>query len=62
MIRALLIVILALASAGCADAANARYRRGEVAAAAASYARAVERGDTSPEARYNLGTARLRLR
>lgn len=62
MIRALIILVLALSSAGCADSANARYRRGEVAVAAALYARAVERGDTSPEARYNLGTARLRLR
>ncbi|HYW07025.1 MAG TPA: tetratricopeptide repeat protein [Longimicrobium sp.] len=61
MIRAFLVVI-ALSSAGCADSANARYRQGEVAEAAALYARAVERGDSSPEARYNVGTARLRLR
>jgi hypothetical protein len=62
VIRALLLLALALSAAGCADSANARYRRGEVAAAAAAYARAVERGDTSAAARYNLGTARLRLR
>ena len=46
----------------CAETPNAVYRRGEVRPAAEAYARAVERGDTSAAARYNLGTALLRLR
>ncbi|HEY0154946.1 MAG TPA: hypothetical protein VGB92_23245 [Longimicrobium sp.] len=47
---------------GCAESPNAQYRRGEVRQAAEGYARAVEGGDTSGVARYNLGTALLRLR
>jgi mxaK protein len=46
----------------CAETPNAQYRRGEVRPAAEAYARAVEGGDTSRIARYNLGTALLRLR
>jgi Ca-activated chloride channel family protein len=47
---------------GCRETPHARYRRGEVKPAAEAYARAVQGGDTSAVARYNLGTALLRLR
>jgi tetratricopeptide (TPR) repeat protein len=46
----------------CKDTPHAQYRRGEVRPAAETYARAVQGGDTSAVARYNLGTALLRLR
>ncbi len=45
---------------GC-DSGNRLYRRGEYREAAEAYARAVQKGDGSPELRYNLGTALLRL-
>ena len=54
--------LLLLLLAACAETPNAQYRRGEVRPAAEAYARAVEGGDTSRVARYNLGTALLRLR
>lgn len=53
---------LLLVLAACGETPNAQYRRGEVRPAAEAYARAVEQGDTSAPARYNLGTALLRLR
>jgi tetratricopeptide (TPR) repeat protein len=53
---------LLLLLGACAETPNARYRRGDVRPAAEAYARAVEGGDTSAVARYNLGTALLRLR
>lgn len=37
------------------------FRRGDFAAAATAYRRAVQAGDTTAEVRYNLGTALLRL-
>ncbi len=54
--------LLLLLVGACAETPNAQYRRGEVRPAAEAYARAVEGGDTSRVARYNLGTALLRLR
>ena len=59
--RPWMAVMLVLLGA-CTETPNAQYRRGEVRPAAEAYARAVERGDTSRIARYNLGTALLRLR
>ena len=58
----LLACVPLLLLAACTETPNAQYRRGEVRPAAEAYARAVERGDTSAPARYNLGTALLRLR
>ena len=55
-------VLALLSLAACTETPNAQYRRGEVRPAAEAYARAVERGDTTAPARYNLGTALLRLR
>ena len=58
----MLLVGCVLGLAACRETPHAQYRRGEVRPAAEAYARAVERGDTSAAARYNLGTALLRLR
>ncbi len=60
-LRMLLAVGLFLLG-GCRETPHAQYRRGEVKPAAEAYARAVQGGDTSAVARYNLGTALLRLR
>ncbi len=60
-LRALVPIWLVLL-AGCRETPHAQYRRGEVRPAAEAYARAVQGGDTSAVARYNLGTALLRLR
>ncbi|HEV2149903.1 MAG TPA: tetratricopeptide repeat protein, partial [Longimicrobiaceae bacterium] len=59
-LRVPLVVALALAAAGC-NRGNRLYREGEYRRAAAEYARALARGDRSPELRYNLGTALLQL-
>jgi tetratricopeptide (TPR) repeat protein len=56
------LLVLLLLLGACAESPNGQYRRGEVRQAAERYARAVEEGDTSRVARYNLGTALLRLR
>jgi len=57
---AVLCAGLAALLAGC-DNGNRLYRQGEYRAAAEAYAEALRRGDDSPELRYNLGTALLRL-
>jgi tetratricopeptide (TPR) repeat protein len=46
--------------AGC-DNGNRLYREGEYRKAAEEYAKVLAKGDRSPELRYNLGTALLRL-
>ncbi len=58
----LYVLLLLVMLGACAETPNAQYRRGEVREAAEGYAKAVEGGDTSGIARYNLGTALLRLR
>lgn len=63
MIRGMMIVAAAAALIGggvLADAERA-YRRGDYAAAARGYARALAEGDSSAAVRYNLGTTLLRL-
>ena len=59
-LRALLLATL-LAAGGVLAEADRAYRRGDHAAAAAGYARALAAGDSSAAVRYNLGTALLRL-
>lgn len=59
--RALAVcALLASLLAGCSPG-NRLYRRGEYREAAEAYAAALAGGDDSPELRYNLGTALLRL-
>ncbi|HEX8358805.1 MAG TPA: hypothetical protein VF613_01705 [Longimicrobium sp.] len=58
----MVLPVCLLLLAGCRETPHAQYRRGEVRPAAEAYARAVQEGDTSAVARYNLGTALLRLR
>jgi Ca-activated chloride channel homolog len=55
-----LLLAAVLASGTLAEAERA-YRRGDFAAAAAGYARALAAGDSSAVVRYNLGTSLLRL-
>ncbi len=62
MTRRLWAAVAVLALSACRETPHAQYRRGAVRPAAEAYAHAVEGGDTSAVARYNLGTALLRLR
>lgn len=61
--RGLMMAALAagLIGGGVLAEAERAYGRGDYAAAAAAYARAVAAGDTSAAVRYNLGTSLLRL-
>lgn len=59
--RLLTAVLVLVVLGGCGPSPLELYRRGEVARAAQGFAQAVARGDSSPEARYNLGTALLKL-
>lgn len=61
--RGVMIAALAAGMIGGGVLAEAEraYGRGDYAAAAAAYARAVAGGDTSASVRYNLGTSLLRL-
>ncbi|MBW3571013.1 MAG: tetratricopeptide repeat protein, partial [Gemmatimonadetes bacterium] len=51
----------ALIGGGALADAERAYRRGDYAAAAQAYARALAQGDSSAAVRYNLGTTLLRL-
>lgn len=51
----------ALLLAACGPTPDEHYRAGDYARAAEGYRERLERGDTTPRVRYNLGTAILRL-
>lgn len=57
-----MVLVLGLALlVGDREQGDEAFRRGDFAAAATAYHRAVQAGDTTSEVRYNLGTALLRL-
>lgn len=55
------LVVAALVAAAPLPQAERAFRRGDFAAAAEGYQRALAAGDTTSAVRYNLGTALLRL-
>jgi tetratricopeptide (TPR) repeat protein len=57
----MIVTAAALIGGGALADAERAYRRGDYAAAAQGYARALAEGDSSAVVRYNLGTALLRL-
>ncbi|MCI0435545.1 MAG: VWA domain-containing protein [Gemmatimonadetes bacterium] len=57
----LLVLLTSAAGIGDVERGNRLYRAGRYAEAAAAYEAAVRDGNDSPELRYNLGTALLRL-
>src|SRR5687768_13066875 len=61
LLAQLTALTLMIGGRGVLPDAERAYRRGDYQAAAQGYARALAKGDSSADVRYNLGTSLLRL-